>query len=115
MARYSDKKPAFCDHITFAFAPIERAAQVASETDRRAVKFAAIAVKFARQWTVDTTEASRRECAKAVALLEEATDGAQSSQVSRALLAYSKALKLFLACDYRNALRFADMAKLLAR
>lgn len=115
MAKYSDKKPGFCDHITFAFAPIVSAAEFASESDRHAVKFAALAVKFARQWTVDTTEASRRACAMNVALLEESTNGAPSSPVMRALLAYSKALKLFLACDYENALRFADMAKLLAR
>lgn len=115
MARFSDQKPLFMDHITRAFAPVQRACELATAADQVAVVFAAHAVKYARQWTVDTTEASRRECAKNVALLEESARTGESSRANRALLAYAQSLKAFIACDYRAGIKYADMARTLAR
>jgi len=111
MARFSDKKNLFCQHIANALPALElRAGKVASHSDALALKYADLAVKFATQWTKDTTEASRRECAKNVALMQENAGEGTHSTLNQGLLAYAQGLKLFLACEYKPAMKFINMA-----
>lgn len=110
MARYSEKKPIYCEHLVRAFHYIESAAKGATQSDLSAVRFAAIAAKFAAQWTEDTTEASRRECLSAANLLQDNANHSTTSKLSLAFLAYAKCLKAFVACDYNESMRFADMS-----